>query len=95
MHEYGDVREPRRTKQSLAPGRRRDAIVGLGSRHGMYRAAILGAHAPHAELVGMCDINPRRVALSQKVADLVTGFARRDYPPMPAHDIPVPMPPRR
>ncbi len=30
-----------------------------------------------------------------KVADLVTGFARPDYPPMPTHDGPVPMPPRR
>ena len=30
-----------------------------------------------------------------KVADLVTGFSRPEYPPMPTHDGPVPMPPRR
>jgi hypothetical protein len=30
-----------------------------------------------------------------KVADLVTGFTRPEYPPMPGHDGPVPMPPRR
>ena len=30
-----------------------------------------------------------------KIADLVTGFTKPVYPPMPGHDIPVPMPPRR
>jgi hypothetical protein len=28
------------------------------------------------------------------IADLVPGLALPDYPPMPAHDIPVPMPPK-
>jgi predicted dehydrogenase len=72
--------------QAPAPGRQRYAIVGLGSRHAMYRTAILGPHAPHAELVGMCDINPGRVALSQKVAAekgvTVPGYAAAEFEKM-------------
>jgi hypothetical protein len=30
-----------------------------------------------------------------KIAELVKGFTRPEYPPMPGHDGPVPMPPRR
>ena len=72
--------------QASASGRRRYAIVGLGSRHAMYRSAILGTHAPHAELVGLCDINPGRVALSQKAAAgrgvTVPGYAAADFEKM-------------
>ncbi len=72
--------------QAPAPGRRRYAIVGLGSRHAMYRSAILGTHAPHAELVGLCDINPGRVALSQQAAAArgvtVPGYAAADFEKM-------------
>jgi predicted dehydrogenase len=63
--------------------RRRYAIVGLGSRHAMYRTAILGPYAPHAELVGLCDLNPGRVELSRKVAAdkgvNVPGYAASDF----------------
>ncbi|MBE2212545.1 MAG: Gfo/Idh/MocA family oxidoreductase [Opitutaceae bacterium] len=48
--------------------RLRYAIVGTGHRHRMYRSAILGDYKEHAELVGLCDINPGRAALSAKVA---------------------------
>ena len=72
--------------QAPVSGRRRYAIVGLGSRHAMYRSAILGTHAPHAELVGLCDINPGRVALSQKTAAgrgvTVPGYAASDFEKM-------------
>lgn len=72
--------------QAVAPGRKRYAIVGLGSRHAMYHSAILGTHAPHAELVGLCDINPGRLALSQKAAAdrgaTVPGYAASDFEKM-------------
>ena len=48
--------------------RRRYAIVGAGSRHRMYRSAILGDYREHAELVGICDINPGRADASAKAA---------------------------
>lgn len=69
--------------QAKAAGRRRYAIVGLGSRHAMYRTAILGAYAPHAELVGLCDLNPGRVEMSRTVATdrgvKVPGYAAADF----------------
>lgn len=46
--------------------RRRYAIVGTGSRHGMYRTAIEGAYSEHAELVALCDTNPGRMELSRQ-----------------------------
>ncbi len=46
--------------------RRRCAIVGLGSRHELYRDAILGTHAGSAELVGLCDANAGRLELSRE-----------------------------
>jgi predicted dehydrogenase len=72
--------------QAPASGRKRYAIVGLGSRHAMYRTAILGAYAPHAELVGLCDINPGRVELSRRVAAekgvAVPGYGADDFEKM-------------
>ena len=44
------------TKQKIA-------IVGLGSRASMYVSAITQRYADSAELVGLCDVNPGRVAL--------------------------------
>lgn len=64
-------------------GRRRYAIVGVGARHAMYRTAILGAYADHAELVGLCDTNPGRLALSQSIAaasgSAVSGYGVADF----------------
>ena len=40
------------------------AIVGAGSRHAMFRTAITETHADNSELVGLCDVNESRLALS-------------------------------
>ncbi|MBO0684995.1 MAG: Gfo/Idh/MocA family oxidoreductase [Candidatus Dormibacteraeota bacterium] len=45
-----------------AGGRRRYAVVGLGSRARMYTSAILGEHRERAELVGFCDTSSVRMA---------------------------------
>ena len=48
--------------------RRRYALVGLGSRSRMYQGAIQGGYQDHAQLVGLCDVNPGRLKLAQKWA---------------------------
>lgn len=48
----------------MATAKKRYVIVGLGGRHEMYREAILKDFAATSELVGLCDINPGRLALS-------------------------------
>jgi predicted dehydrogenase len=50
--------------------RKRHVIVGTGSRATMFRDALLGRYAPVAELVGLCDINPLRIAAWQAEAGL-------------------------
>ncbi|AJY47407.1 Gfo/Idh/MocA family protein [Martelella endophytica] len=40
------------------------AIVGTGSRHKMFRNAISDTYADRNELVGLCDINEKRLSLS-------------------------------
>lgn len=40
------------------------AIVGTGGRHQMFREAVTATHAGTAELVGLCDVNQSRLALS-------------------------------
>lgn len=55
------------TAQTIRP-RRRYAIVGTGSRHAMYRDAIIGQYRDYAELVALCDLNPGRLELSCKAA---------------------------
>ena len=66
--------------------RKRYAIVGTGSRHQMYHRAILGTFAPHAELVGLCDVNRGRVELSRAAAAArgvtVPGYAAADFEKM-------------
>jgi predicted dehydrogenase len=65
------------------PGRKRYALVGTGSRSGMYRDAVLGAFASQAELVGLCDINPGRLELARQRAKAqgadVPAFAAADF----------------
>lgn len=65
------------------PTRRRYAIVGLGSRHAMYRTAILGPYVDYAQLVGLCDNNPGRLELSRRVAAekgaTVPGYSAADF----------------
>ena len=48
-----------------AKGQKRFAIVGLGSRSRMYQNAIEKEYAAHAVLVGICDLNPGRLSVSQ------------------------------
>lgn len=82
------------TGTSLAPGaaaasassgrKRRYAIVGVGSRSQMYRDAILKTYAPHAELVGFCDLNQGRLNLAREHARRVASvdvpvFLARDF----------------
>lgn len=45
--------------------RKKYAIVGLGGRHEMFRKAIISDFASTCQLVGVCDINPGRVALAK------------------------------
>lgn len=40
------------------------AIVGAGARHGMFRRAINETHPQDNDLVALCDVNERRLALS-------------------------------
>jgi predicted dehydrogenase len=47
-------------------GRKRYAIVGVGSRRHMYQDAIEGDYAEFAELVGICDTNPGRLELARQ-----------------------------
>ncbi|NNM87085.1 MAG: Gfo/Idh/MocA family oxidoreductase [Phycisphaerae bacterium] len=48
--------------------RRRYAIVGTGGRSVMYFNAILEAYRDHAQLVGLCDISPTRMAWYSRLA---------------------------
>lgn len=50
------------------PRRKRYAIVGVGSRSGMYRNAILKTYAGHCEMVGFCDVNEGRLKLARDKA---------------------------
>lgn len=42
--------------------RRRYALVGAGSRSNMYTTALATTYADRGELVGLCDVNPTRMA---------------------------------
>ena len=64
--------------------RRRYAIVGLGSRHELYQDAIEKVHASHAELVGLCDVNPGRIELARSrsainAAKVPAGYIAADF----------------
>jgi hypothetical protein len=60
----GDVAAAEAPTEAKSDSRKRYAIVGTGSRHAMYRDAIVGDYKQHAQLVAMCDINPGRLELS-------------------------------
>ena len=42
--------------------RKRFALVGTGSRSAMYTTALATTYADRSELVGLCDVNPTRMA---------------------------------
>ena len=67
----------------MSKRKKRYAIVGLGGRAGMYRHAVLETYAHNSTLVGLCDINQGRVALSvaqakEKGCD-VPGYSDRQF----------------
>jgi predicted dehydrogenase len=49
-------------------GKTRYALVGVGSRAGMYRKAVLQTYAANSEMVGYCDLNLGRLKLAQRQA---------------------------
>ncbi len=49
------------------------AIVGTGSRHLMFRDAIISTYAGSHQLVGLCDSNPHRLELSAGQTRQITG----------------------
>ena len=59
--------------------KKRYAIVGVGSRAYMYLNAIQKSHAPYAELVAACDLNPGRLELVRKHATDAGRSAPRTY----------------
>jgi predicted dehydrogenase len=61
------------------PSRRRFAQVGAGSRSRMYTTAILGKFREANELVGVCDTNPGRAALTAKIAAASGARAPKTY----------------
>ena len=67
-----------------APPKRRYAIVGVGHRSRMYQDALFGPYKAHGELVGVCDLNPGRVAYARKRAEsagapIPAGFVHTDF----------------
>jgi predicted dehydrogenase len=69
------------------------AIVGTGSRHLMFRDAIVGPYAAQHQIVGLCDSNPHRVELSAGQVRQVTGkpvaaYAAEDFDRMLAEQKP-------
>ncbi len=57
----------------MSSARRRYALVGVGSRSGMYREAVLKTYAAHCEMVGFCDVNEGRLRLAQRKAREMSG----------------------
>ncbi len=56
------------------------AIVGVGSRHEMFRTAITRTHAKSSELVGLCDdqSGPPRALRQQRAPQSGNGIATYD-----------------
>jgi predicted dehydrogenase len=53
--------------------KKRYALVGVGSRSGMYQGAVLKTFAQHCEMVGYCDLNLGRLKLAQARAKAMAG----------------------
>jgi predicted dehydrogenase len=65
-------------------GRRRYAIVGLGSRHELYQDAVETSHRQWAQLVALCDSNPGRLEVARQRsakngAPVPAGYAAADF----------------
>lgn len=55
------------------------AIVGTGARHKMFRGAITETYVTNSELVGLCDSNDARLALSAEAVPDQTGNGIATY----------------
>jgi predicted dehydrogenase len=62
------------------------AIVGTGARHAMFAGAITHTHANASELVGLCDVNPVRLARAANTVDMpgngVATYGAADFETM-------------
>ncbi|MDP3073643.1 MAG: Gfo/Idh/MocA family oxidoreductase [Opitutaceae bacterium] len=63
------------------PRRRRYAIVGNGVRSLMYQNAIETDFREHAELVGLCDVNPGRLRLARDRSQRLGGHQPATFAP--------------
>ncbi|MBU1176024.1 MAG: Gfo/Idh/MocA family oxidoreductase [Alphaproteobacteria bacterium] len=59
----------------------RYALVGTGARHSMFRRAVTETYGAGNELVGLCDINPKRLALSASQVPVRSGNGIATYRP--------------
>lgn len=68
--------------QTSAPisRKKRYALVGVGSRSGMFREAVLRKYAEYSEMVGFCDVNAGRLKLAQDHARNLAGVEVPIYP---------------
>ena len=64
--------------------RKRYALVGAGSRAGMFIEAIAGAYAETAELVGLCDVS--RIRMDWHNQQLQAKFGMKPLPSCHADD---------
>ena len=55
------------------------AIVGAGGRHQMFRTAVTETHKQNNELVALCDVNEKRLALSVREAPAQPGNGIATY----------------
>jgi predicted dehydrogenase len=58
-----------------SPTKKRYAVVGLGARARMFTSAIAGKFRDTAELVGLCDISPTRIAWHNKLLSEEHNYA--------------------
>lgn len=76
------------TPDTTPPSKKRYAVVGLGARARMFTSAIAGQFREQAELVGLCDLSPTRIAwhnnLMREEHDLapVRGFGADEFESM-------------
>ena len=57
------------------------ALVGTGARHEMFRRAVTETYGQTNELVGLCDINPKRLALAATKVPVQKGNGIATYTP--------------
>jgi predicted dehydrogenase len=63
-------------------GRRRYALVGTGARAQMYIGALATTYRDQAQLVGLCDMNPTRLAYAAQRYEELTGSEAKTSGPV-------------